>query len=108
MRCLLQRKCELDARRTGRVGLHADQVQQGDVGLLGQSIQTIEHRFGQMGEGLQQNHTGIAGREIGPFGTGLAYRAQGCVYQFLEIAVVQVWRWQWHIIHPRLEDRGQR
>ena len=83
----------------------ADQVEELHVEPVGHPVEPVEHRVGEVGEGLEDGHAGIGHVVVGPLGTATHDQSFGVVDQVLEAAVVEAGCGRRHRLTPR---RGSR
>ena len=83
----LERELEPGARSGGRIEFHAHQPKEFNVGLFRNAVKAVDHDLGEMGEQFEQNHSGIAGRKIGPLFVARCAEFAFC-HQLVECPVV--------------------
>ncbi|SCE08018.1 hypothetical protein GA0115246_110455 [Streptomyces sp. SolWspMP-sol7th] len=87
---------DVGARGGGREEGDADEVEEGQVVLLGDAIEPVDDLVGHVGHGLHEGHAGVRDVVVGPLRGALLDVALGVVHELLEAAVVEVGRGQCH------------
>ena len=68
----------------------AQEVEEGDVVLLGHPVEAVDHPLDEPGEELDQGHARVAGAGVGPLFGVTADQGRGLVDEVLPGAIVQV------------------
>ncbi len=95
---------EQDAGGDRRLALHAKQVEEGDVGLVRQPVEPVQHGLGQVGEDLDERHARVVGRQVGPLRACRRDARPGVVDELGEGPIIEVRQREGHGDGVRLGD----
>src|SRR5262249_11253943 len=90
------------------VAYDAQQVEELDVGPLGQPVEPVQHDLGEVGERLDEDHARVMYRKVGPLRTGGRDLFPGLADQIREAPVVEVGDRDAHDAPPRAMDSSRR
>jgi hypothetical protein len=95
---LREPKPQLSPRGRRRLEVNAEQVEQPDVQLVGDSIESVDERLGHPGEELDQRDPWVRDVVLGPLRAALRDLRACLVHEILETPVVERDLWQPHAV----------
>ena len=85
-----QPEAHLGGGRRGRRQRDPEQLEQGDVQLVGDAVQAVDEHVGHPGEELDQGDAGVGDVVLGPLRARARDPGAGLVHEILEAAVVEL------------------